>query len=255
MGLPIPDSTLINPDSLNTDVFKDMLNDMGYRPEISTLSSMAKSKLPGYWNFFFTVLLRCLGERTTSSENANRNMLGVAYGLVHEGVDISTTLWKQFVMSLSSSSRSTEISMARFWAVIVHAIISSAKTPMLLEESSHAVFSQMAISRVNTMATSTDKHGGRLTSHMVSLLPKDNQIVVDYLKEFPEAVKQKKRKHKSQSLEIEEPVVQHGTPKKKRSKRSKDISENVVETGRVKTPSGVLKITNRLILKISRSQL
>ena len=76
LGLPTAESLgqqLVNPDTLDPTTLMAMINDLGYDFPLTVPSSMTKSKLPNYWNFFFTILIRCLGERSTSSESLEDN--------------------------------------------------------------------------------------------------------------------------------------------------------------------------------------
>ncbi|CAI9283440.1 unnamed protein product [Lactuca saligna] len=92
---------------------------MGYTEVLTSVARFKKSCLPPQWNGLFTVLFKGLSERSSGSDGASRLFLTIMYG-VYNGInlDYGFVLWQQLIQSLSSSSRHSEVSLARFWILI-----------------------------------------------------------------------------------------------------------------------------------------
>ena len=114
LNLPVsPD--LIHPDSISNVDLINMCNQMGHDPLLETVSKMNKSKMPPRWNLLVSIVLRCFAERTTGSDNASKLLLTLIYAIyTNQNIDIGHILWTQFCLSPNSSTRTTNISMARF---------------------------------------------------------------------------------------------------------------------------------------------
>ena len=92
-----------------------MFYNMGYTEALPSVAKFKKSCLPPQWNGMFTVLFKGLSERSSGSDGCSRLFLSIMYA-VYNGVnlDFGLVLWQQLIQSLSSSSRHSEVSYARF---------------------------------------------------------------------------------------------------------------------------------------------
>ena len=119
--LHLPVSTdLIHPDSISNVDLVNMSNQMGHDPLLETVSKMNKSRLPPRWNLLSSIVLRCFAERTSGSDNASKLLLTLIYTIyTNQNIDLGHIMWTQFFLSPNSSTRTTNISMARFWSIVV----------------------------------------------------------------------------------------------------------------------------------------
>ncbi|KAI3691460.1 hypothetical protein L2E82_49819 [Cichorium intybus] len=99
----------------------DLFNEMGYEPPLAGISTFKKKHLPDLWRYFFSVFLRCLSGRTSGQDSASQTFLSLLYGVYHDvKVDYASILWADFCSHINHSAKGTEISNARFWAMLVH---------------------------------------------------------------------------------------------------------------------------------------
>ena len=93
---------------------------MGHTPVLTKLSAFKKNKLPSVWSCLFTILFKCLAERQTGTDSASKQFLTLMYALFTDSpVDLGKILWTQFCESPTSASKDVEISMGRFWSLVV----------------------------------------------------------------------------------------------------------------------------------------
>ncbi|KAL7588162.1 hypothetical protein Lser_V15G40899 [Lactuca serriola] len=113
------DPTRINPETIPIGHLYNMFYNMGYTEVLTSVAKFKKSCLPPQWNGMFTVLFKGLSERSSGSDGSSRLFLSIMYA-VYNGVnlDFGLVLWQQLIQSLSSSSRHSEVSFARFWILI-----------------------------------------------------------------------------------------------------------------------------------------
>ena len=113
------DPSRINPETVPIGHLYIMFYNMGYTEVLTFVAKFKKSCLPPQWNGMFTVLFKGLSERSSGSDGSSRLFLSILYG-VYNGinVDYGFVLWQQLIQSLSSSSRHSEVSYARFWTLI-----------------------------------------------------------------------------------------------------------------------------------------
>lgn len=113
------DPSRINPETIPIGHLYNMFYNMGYTEALTSVAKFKKSCLPPQWNGMFTVLFKGLSERSSGSDGSSRLFLSIMYG-VYNGVnlDYGLVLWQQLIQSLSSSSRHSEVSYARFWTLI-----------------------------------------------------------------------------------------------------------------------------------------
>ncbi|KAL7597884.1 hypothetical protein Lser_V15G24275 [Lactuca serriola] len=113
------DPSRVNPETIPIGHIYSMFYNMGYTEVLTSVAKFKKSCLPPQWNGMFTVLFKGLSERSSGSDGSSRLFLSIMYG-VYNGinVDYGLVLWQQLIQSLSSSSRHSEVSYARFWALI-----------------------------------------------------------------------------------------------------------------------------------------
>ena len=113
-AIPIDPDTISNSDMINT------FNMMGHAPILTRLSAFKKNKLPSLWSCMFTILFKCLAERQTGTDSASKQFLTLMHALFNDlAIDLAKILWTQFCESPTSASKDTEISMARFWSLVV----------------------------------------------------------------------------------------------------------------------------------------
>ncbi|KAL7618550.1 hypothetical protein Lser_V15G03731 [Lactuca serriola] len=114
-----PDSSRVNLETILMGHLFNMFYNMGYMEVLTSVAKFKKSCLPPQWNGMFTVLFKGLSERSAESDGASRLFLSQMYG-VYNGInmDYGSVLWQQLIHSLSSTSRHSEISYARFWTLI-----------------------------------------------------------------------------------------------------------------------------------------
>ncbi|KAI3790563.1 hypothetical protein L2E82_03685 [Cichorium intybus] len=112
---------LVDPESISSVDLQRMFWQMGYKGDISLLSKFKKFDLPPNWNALFTILFKSFSERVTGIDTTSRLFYTIIYGLYNDiNLDYGSVLWNQFVQSLTSSSRHSEVSCARFWSIVVH---------------------------------------------------------------------------------------------------------------------------------------
>ncbi|KAI3708561.1 hypothetical protein L2E82_37806 [Cichorium intybus] len=100
----------------------DMFNEMGYEPQLEKISTFKKNQLPDLWRYFFSIFLRCLSGRTSGLDSASVAFQSLLYGIYYDvKVDFTSILWADFCSHINHSLKGTEISNARFWAIVVHA--------------------------------------------------------------------------------------------------------------------------------------
>ena len=114
------EKNFIDPDLVsNPDMIKTF-NQMGHTPILTRISGFKKNKRPTMWSCLFTILFKCLAERQTGTDSASKQFLTLLHGLfTDEPIDFGKVLCTQFCESPTSSTKDTEISMARFWSLVV----------------------------------------------------------------------------------------------------------------------------------------
>ncbi|KAL7586246.1 hypothetical protein Lser_V15G38226 [Lactuca serriola] len=118
LGLAV-DPSRVHPETIPVGMLFNMFYNMGYTKVLTSVAKFKKSCLPPQWNGLFTVLFKGLSERSSGSDGASRLFLSIMYGVYNEiNLDYRWVLWQQLIQSLSSSSRHSEVSLARFWILI-----------------------------------------------------------------------------------------------------------------------------------------
>ena len=111
---------LMDPDKISSSDMINTFNQMGHTPILTRLSAFKKNKLPSLWSCMFTILCKCLAERQTGTDSASKQFLTLLHALFTDlPIDLATILWTQFCESPNSATKDTEISMARFWSLVV----------------------------------------------------------------------------------------------------------------------------------------
>ncbi|KAL7618045.1 hypothetical protein Lser_V15G03137 [Lactuca serriola] len=113
------DPSRVHPETIPVGMLYSMFYNMGYTEVLTSVARFKNSCLPPQWNGLFTVLFKGLSERSSGSDGASRLFLSIMYG-VYNGInlDYGFVLWQQLIQSLSSASRHSEVSLARFWILI-----------------------------------------------------------------------------------------------------------------------------------------
>ncbi|KAI3505775.1 hypothetical protein L1887_28011 [Cichorium endivia] len=106
----------------SADQLVTMFNEMGYEPLLESISTFKKNQLPDLWGYFFSIFLRCLSGRTSGVDSASVAFQGLLFGIYYDvKVDFASIMWADFCSHINHSLKGTEISNARFWAIVVHA--------------------------------------------------------------------------------------------------------------------------------------
>ncbi|KAL4568005.1 hypothetical protein LXL04_023605 [Taraxacum kok-saghyz] len=173
LGLPVSNE-LIHPDSVSNVDLINMCNQMGHDPLLETVSKMNKSRMPPRWNLLVSIILRCFAERTTGSDNASKLLLTLIYAIyTNSNIDIGHILWTQFCASPNSSSRTTNISMARFWSIVVDGALGKVRELRGDDKTVMAEISELQVNKLQFVKDRVFKHCGEIPIEMWSLVPED----------------------------------------------------------------------------------
>lgn len=116
--LQLPYEGLFKAPSSNQVLY--MMNEMGYNPPLSFISGFKKFGLPIMWNFFIGVTLRCFTGMSCGLDKAKLQFYYVTdslyYGLK---VEYAYLLWDEFTNHVKHSKKSTKISSAQLWSLIL----------------------------------------------------------------------------------------------------------------------------------------
>ncbi|KAL4590759.1 hypothetical protein LXL04_003702 [Taraxacum kok-saghyz] len=243
LNLPVSNE-LIHPDSISNVDLISMCNQMGHDPLLETVLKINKSRMPPRWNLLTSIVLRCFAERTTGSENASKLLLTLIYAIYSgQNIDIGHILWTQFSLSPNSSSRTTNISMARFWSIVVDGALGKFKDLRGNDKTIMVEISELQVNKLQFVKDRVFDHCGEIPIEMWSVVPedepqkkkvkKDNKGVLPPLvnREIPadvqeriEAIATKKpqaKRKRGEPIETEqvEPEPEQTTPKKKKIKK------------------------------------
>ncbi|KAI3739206.1 hypothetical protein L2E82_29605 [Cichorium intybus] len=106
----------------STDQLVDMFNEMGCAPLLEKISTFKKNQLPDLLRYYFSIFLRCLSGRTSGLDSASISFQSLLYGIYYEvKLGCASILWADFCLHINHSLKGTDISNARFWAIVVHA--------------------------------------------------------------------------------------------------------------------------------------
>ncbi|KAL4591264.1 hypothetical protein LXL04_004222 [Taraxacum kok-saghyz] len=166
---------LIHPDSVSNVDLINMCNQMGHEPLLETVSKMNKSRMPPRWNLLASVILRCFAERTTGSDNASKLLLTLIFEIYsNQNIDIGHILWTQFCLSPNSSSRTSNISMARFWAIVVDGALKKFKELRGDENTAMVEISELHVNKLQFVKDRVFEHVGEIPSEMWAIVPEED---------------------------------------------------------------------------------
>ena len=173
--LNLPVSTeLIHPDSISNVDLINMCNQMGHEPLLETVSKMNKSRMPPRWNLLASIILRCFAERTTGSDNASKLLLTLIYAIyTNQDIDIGHIMWTQFCLSPNSNTRTTNISMARFWAIVVDGALNKFTDLRGDDKTAMADLSELQVNKLQFAKDRVFEHCGEIPIEMWSIVPED----------------------------------------------------------------------------------
>ncbi|KAL7597529.1 hypothetical protein Lser_V15G21757 [Lactuca serriola] len=178
-----PDSSRVNPGTIPMGHLFNMFYNMGYTEVLTTVTKFKKSCLPPQWNGMFTVLFKGLSERSVGSDGSSRLFLSIMYG-VYNGInmDYGSVLWQQLIQSLSSTSRHSEISYARFWTLVTKWVMDKYHIPIFAGApmSSIGTFHN---TKIIVSDASKFPFNGSIPETMYGDVPANNRIIRTY-KEF-----------------------------------------------------------------------
>ncbi|KAL7600401.1 hypothetical protein Lser_V15G23655 [Lactuca serriola] len=180
------DSLMVNPETIPMGHLFNMFYNMGYTKVLPTVTKFKKSCLPPQWNGMFTVLFKGLSERSAGSDGSSRLFLSIMYG-VYNGInmDYGSVLWQQLIQSLSSTSRHSEISYARFWILVTKWVMDKYHIPIVAGApmSSIGTFHPNCCWCFIVSDTSKFPFNGSIPETMYGDVPADSRIIRTY-KEF-----------------------------------------------------------------------
>ncbi|KAL7601907.1 hypothetical protein Lser_V15G26951 [Lactuca serriola] len=175
-----PDSLRVNPETIPMGHLFNMFYNMGYTEVLSTVTKFKKSCLPPQWNGLFTVLFKGLSERSVGSDGASRLFLSIMYG-IYNGInmDYGFVLWQQLIQSLSSTSRHSEISYARFWTLITKWVMDKYHVPIVAGAPMSSI-GTFHTTKIIVSDASKFPFNGSIPETMYGDVPADNRIIQTY---------------------------------------------------------------------------
>ncbi|KAL7587460.1 hypothetical protein Lser_V15G39921 [Lactuca serriola] len=178
-----PDSSRVNPETIPMGHLFNMFYNMGYTEVLTTVTKFKKSCLPPQWNGMFTVLFKGLSERSVGSDGASRLFLSIMYG-IYNGInmDYGLVLWQQLIQSLSSTSRHSEISYARFWTIVTKWVMDKYHVPIVAGAPMSSI-DTFHTTKIIVSDASKFPFNGSIPETMYGDVPVDNRIIRTY-KEF-----------------------------------------------------------------------
>ena len=178
-----PDSTRVNPESIPVGHMFSMFYNMGYTEVLTTITKFKKSFLPPQWNGLFTVLFKGLSERSAGSDGASHLFIMILYG-IYNGIhlDYGSVLWQQLIQSLSSTSRHSEISYARFWTLITKWVMDKYHVPIVAGSPMSSI-GTFHTTKIIVFDASKFQFIGSIPESMYGDVPADSHIIRTY-KEF-----------------------------------------------------------------------
>ncbi|KAL4562273.1 hypothetical protein LXL04_034472 [Taraxacum kok-saghyz] len=187
-------TNLIDPDLVSNPDMIRTFNQMGHSSILTRISGFKKNKLPTMWSCLFTIVFKCLAERQTGLDSASKQFLTLLHGLfTDEPVDFGKVLWTQFCESPTSSTKDMEISMARFWSLVVaHANSHYNIRPKDLTDENTAKFPELQIGKLVVKVDTFEFVGKLVVKVMLNKIDKDNAILKSYLvaNPFPHPVRE-----------------------------------------------------------------
>ncbi|KAL7609583.1 hypothetical protein Lser_V15G13547 [Lactuca serriola] len=177
------DSSRVNPESIPMGHLFNMFYNMGYTEVLTTVTKFKKSCLRPQWNGMFTVLFKGLSKRSVRSDGASRLFLSIMYG-IYNGInmDYGFVLWQQLIQSLSSTSRHSEISYARFWTIITKWVMDKYHVPIVAGAPMSSI-GTFHTTKIIVSDVSKLPFNGSLPETMYGDVPADSRIIRTY-KEF-----------------------------------------------------------------------
>ena len=173
----------IDPDAISSSDMINTFNQMGHTPVLTKLSAFKKNKLPSVWSCLFTILFKCLAERQTGTDSASKQFLTLMHALFQDlPIDLAKILWTQFCESPTSASKDTEISMARFWSLVVdyaHRHYHIVQRAPLTDETI-AKFPELQIGKLLVKSDSHCEFVGKLPADMLMKIDSENIIRKTY---------------------------------------------------------------------------
>ncbi|KAL4579731.1 hypothetical protein LXL04_015895 [Taraxacum kok-saghyz] len=237
------DQALIDPDKVSSADMIHAFNQMGHTPILTRLSAFKKNRLPSIWSCLFTILFKCLAQRQTETDSASKQFLTLMYALFTDSpIDLKKILWTQFCESPSSATKDIEISMGRFWSLVVdyaHRHYKIASTEPLPEDDV-AIFPDLQIGKLTIKSDNFCEFVGKIPEEMLLKIDSENELRKAYqlanplpylLRDTPENIKlliekQKvvsRTQGKRKTTPVDEPSspVQKKKQKKSHSKKAK----------------------------------
>ena len=177
------DPTRVNPETIPMGHLFNMFYNMGYTEALTSVAKFKKSCLPPQWNGMFTVLFKGLSERSSGSDCSSRLFLSILYGIYNGiNVDYEFVLWQQLIQSLSSSSRHSEVSYARFWTLITKWVMDKYNVPTVAGAPMSSI-GTFHTTKIIVSDASKFPFNGSIPESMYADIPTDSRIIRTY-KEF-----------------------------------------------------------------------
>ncbi|KAL7609412.1 hypothetical protein Lser_V15G13559 [Lactuca serriola] len=177
------DSSRDYPETISMGHLFNMFYNMGYTKVLTTVTKFKKSCLPPQWNGMFTVLFKGLSKRIAGSDGASRLFLSIMYGIYNcINMDYGSVLWQQLIQSLSSTSRHSEISYARFWTIVTKWVKDKYHVPVVAGAPMSSI-GTFHTTKIIVSDASKFPFNGSIPETMYGDVPADSRIIRMY-KEF-----------------------------------------------------------------------
>ena len=173
---------LMDPDSISSSDMLKTFNLMGHTPILTRLSAFKKNKLLSIWSCLFTILFKCLAERQTGTDSASKQFLTLLHALFTDlPIDLGKILWTQFCESPTSATKDLEISMSRFWSLVVdHAHKHYKIDQSAISEEDFAKFPEFQIGKLTTRSNDFCEFVGKVPEDMLLKLDQESEICKTY---------------------------------------------------------------------------
>ncbi|KAL4562111.1 hypothetical protein LXL04_034305 [Taraxacum kok-saghyz] len=111
---------------------------------------------------------------TTGSDNASKLLLTLIYAIyTNQNIDIGQILWTQFCLSPNSNTRTTHISMAHFWGIVVDGALNKFKELRGDSNTAMAEVSELQVNKLQFVKDRVFEHCGEIPLEMWSSVPEN----------------------------------------------------------------------------------
>jgi hypothetical protein len=206
--------------STDADIFH-MLNQLGHRTSVSTASDFLKPHFPPVWRLVFTLVQRCLTNRSSSMDQGNIRIFTLMYGVVFNGqVDIGGLIWDHMVELIPEISDSRVVNYQRFWCVIIAHAYAINNLNATEGDGENVKFSNLHTPKFSKSENANFLWISRIPQYMLKQVPAENALIQAYKADPNNA-------YKSRPSTTFESAVGKGTSKGGKRGTSSSTSKNV----------------------------